>query len=93
MSDSDDFTLLDDSALISRRAELRAELERLAAGSPGRAALAALYERSTEEIDDRARRAWSRDNPLVAGAAVVLADRRERLPLPQVAADGRYPAR
>jgi hypothetical protein len=62
MSDSDDFTLLDDSALISRRAELRAELERLTPGSPGHAELTALYERSTEEIDDRARQAWSRAN-------------------------------
>jgi len=62
MSDSDDFTLLDDSALISRRAELRAELERLTPGSPARAALTALYERTTEEIDDRARQAWSTAN-------------------------------
>jgi hypothetical protein len=62
MSDSDDFTLLDDSALISRRAELRAELERLVPGSPGHTELTALYERSTEEIDDRARQAWSRAN-------------------------------
>jgi hypothetical protein len=29
MSDNDDFTLLDDSALLSRRAEMRAQLERL----------------------------------------------------------------
>ena len=50
-------SLLDDSALISRRAQLRAELERLTPGTPGHAALAALYERSTEEIDDRARQA------------------------------------
>ena len=57
MSDSDGFPLLEDSALISRRAQLRAELERLTPGTPGRAALAALYERSTEEIDDRARQA------------------------------------
>jgi hypothetical protein len=62
MRDSDDFTLLDDSALISRRAELRAELERLTPGSPGYGELTALYERSTEEIDDRARQAWSRAN-------------------------------
>jgi hypothetical protein len=57
MSDSDDFTLLDDSALISKRAQLRAELERLTPGSPGRAALAVPYERSTKEIDGRARQA------------------------------------
>jgi hypothetical protein len=59
MSDNDDFTQLDDSALLSWRAEMRADLERLPPGSPGHAALAALYDKSTEEVDDRARRAWS----------------------------------
>lgn len=59
MSDSDDFTQLDDSALLGRRAEMRAELEGLASASPDHAALTALYDRSTEEINDRARRAWS----------------------------------
>ena len=54
-----DFTRLDDSALLSRRAEMRAELERLPPGSPGYAALSALYDESTEEVDDRARKAWS----------------------------------
>jgi hypothetical protein len=54
-----DFTQLDDSALISRRAEMRAELERLPPASSAHAALAALYDLSTEEIDDRARKAWS----------------------------------
>lgn len=58
--DNEDFTRLDDSALLSRRAEMRAELERLPPASPGHAALAALYDQSTEEIDDRARRAWSK---------------------------------
>lgn len=59
MSDSDDFTLLDDSALLSRRAEMRAQLERLPPASPGHAALSALYDESTEAVDDRARKAWS----------------------------------
>ncbi len=59
MSDGDEFALMDDSALLSRRAEMRAELERLPPASPGHAALAALYDRSTEEIDERARKAWS----------------------------------
>jgi hypothetical protein len=59
MSDSDDFTLLDDSALLSRRAEMRAQLERLPPASPGYAALSALYDESTEEVNDRARKAWS----------------------------------
>jgi hypothetical protein len=58
----DDFAQLDDSTLLSRRAEMRAELERLPPTSPGHAALAALYDRSTEEVNDRARKAWSRPN-------------------------------
>jgi hypothetical protein len=60
VSDGDDFTRLDDSALLARRAEMRAELERLPSASPGHATLAALYDKSTAEVDDRARRAWSR---------------------------------
>jgi hypothetical protein len=59
LSKLDEFALLDDSALLSRRAEMRAELERLPPASPGHAALSALYDKSTEEIDDRARKAWS----------------------------------
>jgi hypothetical protein len=59
---SEDFTRLDDSALLSRRAEMRAELERLPSASPGHAALSALYDQSTEEVNDRARRAWSRSS-------------------------------
>jgi hypothetical protein len=59
MNESDDFAKLDDSALLSRRAEMRAELERLPPASPGHVALSALYDKSTEEIDDRARKAWS----------------------------------
>jgi len=63
MSDDDpaeaDFTQLDDSALLSRRAEMRAELERLPPASPGHAALTALYDKSTEEVNGRARKAWS----------------------------------
>ena len=57
---SEDFTRLDDSALLSRRAEMRAELERLPPASPGHAALTALYDKTTEEVDARARRAWTR---------------------------------
>jgi hypothetical protein len=60
MSKSDDFTALDDTALLSRRAEMRAELERLPPGSPSHAALTALYDVSTEEVTERARKAWSR---------------------------------
>jgi hypothetical protein len=54
-----DFTKLDDSALLSRRAEMRTELERLSPASPRHAALTVLYDKSTQEIDDRARKAWS----------------------------------
>jgi hypothetical protein len=57
---SEDLTRLDDSALISMRAEMRAELERLPPASPDHAALAARYDKTTEEVDDRARRAWAR---------------------------------
>lgn len=60
--DSEDFTRLDDSALLSWRAEVRAELERLPPASPGYAALAARYDKSTYEVNDRARKAWSRVN-------------------------------
>jgi hypothetical protein len=58
---TDDFAALDDSALLSWRAEARAELERLAPRSPGHAELEARYDISTREVNDRARRAWSRD--------------------------------
>jgi hypothetical protein len=60
MSDSDEFTELDDSALLSKRAEMRAELERLPAGSAGRAVLAARYDWSTQEVNARAAEAWAR---------------------------------
>jgi hypothetical protein len=58
---TDDFAALDDAALLSWRVEARAELERLAPHSAGHAELAARYDLSTREVDDRARRAWSRD--------------------------------
>ena len=61
MSDSDDFALMDDTALLSWRADTRAELERLPPGSPGHAALAARYDESTEEVNERARQAWSKE--------------------------------
>ncbi len=57
---SEDFTRLDDSALLSRRAEMRAELERLPPASPDHAALTALYDKTTQEVGDRARKAWTR---------------------------------
>ena len=59
---SEDLTRLDDSALLSMRAEMRDELERLPPGSPDHAALAAFYDTTTAEVDDRARRAWTREN-------------------------------
>jgi hypothetical protein len=60
MNDSDDFARMNDSELLGWRAQTRAELEQLAPGSPGHAALTARYDVSTAEVNDRARRAWSR---------------------------------
>jgi hypothetical protein len=60
MDDNDDFTQLDDSALLRRRAEMRDELERLPASSLDYAVLAMLYDRSTVEVNERAREAWSK---------------------------------
>jgi hypothetical protein len=57
---TEDFARLDDSALLSMRAAMRAELERRPPASPDHAALAALYDKTTEEVDDRARRAWAK---------------------------------
>lgn len=57
---SEDLARLDDSTLFTLRAEMRAELERLPPGSADHAALAALYDISTSEVNDRARIAWSR---------------------------------
>jgi hypothetical protein len=59
---SEGFMRLDDSALLTWRAETRAELERLPPASPDHAALSALYDISTAEVNERARRAWSRAN-------------------------------
>jgi len=55
-----DFTRLDDSALLSMRARMRAELELLPENSAARAALIRVYDVSTEEVTDRARKAWTR---------------------------------
>jgi hypothetical protein len=60
MDDNEDFTQLDDSALLRRRAEMRAELEQLPAASLDYAVLIALYDRSTVEVNERARAAWSK---------------------------------
>jgi hypothetical protein len=57
--DTPDFTQLDDSALISRRAQMRAELERLPPRSAGHDALSRAYDASTGEINARARAAWT----------------------------------
>jgi hypothetical protein len=57
---SDDFTRMDDSALLAMRSAMRAKLERLPPASPDYAALTALYDKTTVEVDDRARRAWTR---------------------------------
>ena len=60
MRDRDDFTQLDDTALLRRRAEMRAELERLPSVSLAHATLTALYDKSTAEVNTRARTAWSK---------------------------------
>lgn len=57
-----DFSRLDDTALLVWRAEARTELERLPPASPGHARLTELYDESTYEVTERARRAWSRAN-------------------------------
>jgi len=57
--DTPDFTQLDDSALISRRAQMRTELERLPPHSAGHDALSRAYDASTSEINARARAAWT----------------------------------
>ena len=55
-----DFTQLDDTALLSAREQMRAELQRLPPHSPGHAALTARYDASLDELVERARRAWTR---------------------------------
>lgn len=55
-----DFSQLDDSALITLREEMRSELERLPAHSVGHAELAARYDLTTAEVNERACVAWSR---------------------------------
>jgi hypothetical protein len=54
-----DFTELDDSALLSLRARMREELAELPPHSSALAALTCVYDASTEEITERARRAWA----------------------------------
>jgi hypothetical protein len=45
-----DYTLLDDPALLAARAEVRAELDEITAR----------YQQLTDELDRRARTAWTR---------------------------------
>lgn len=56
---TEDFAALNDTALLSRRAQMRDELERLPPGSPDHAALEAVYDKSTDEVNERARKAWA----------------------------------
>jgi hypothetical protein len=60
ISEEPDFSQLDDSALISMREEMRAELERLPSGSRDHAELDARYDLTTTEINERARAAWAK---------------------------------
>ena len=59
-SEEPDFGQLDDSSLISLREQMRGELDRLPPRSPGHSELAARYDLTTLEINERARAAWSR---------------------------------
>jgi hypothetical protein len=61
ISEELDFSQLDDPALISVREQMRGELERLPPRSRDHAELAARYELTTAEINDRARAAWQGD--------------------------------
>lgn len=54
-----DFTRLDDTSLLSLRAEMRAELERLPPASVDHAKLTTLYDQTTIEVNERAREAWA----------------------------------
>ena len=55
-----DFTRLDDTALLSTREQIRAELQRLPPHSAAHATLAARYDASLDELVERARKAWTR---------------------------------
>jgi hypothetical protein len=56
----DEFTRLDDSALLNWRAEARIELERLPTRSESIKVLSALYDASLDELVERARKAWAK---------------------------------
>jgi hypothetical protein len=56
-----DFGRLDDTALLIVREQMRAELAVLAPHSLRHAKLAARYDVSTAEINERARAAWAKD--------------------------------
>jgi hypothetical protein len=58
--ESRDFTLLDDSALLTWRAQARTELEMLPPRSAAWETLSALYDASLDELVERARRAWAK---------------------------------
>jgi len=59
-SEGSNFSHLDDSALISRRRAMRAALEKLPPFSEAHRRLNVWYDISTIEIDQRARKAWTR---------------------------------
>jgi hypothetical protein len=55
-----DFTQLDDATFISWGAERRAEIQRLPPHSAAHDALSRAYDASTDEVNARARAAWTR---------------------------------
>ena len=54
-----DFRELDDPALISERARLRADLEHMSPPSDAWRSIKLLLDAATQEIDHRARQAWT----------------------------------
>jgi hypothetical protein len=58
-ADEPDFASLDDSALLTAREQMRAELQRLPPHSAYNASVSARYDASLDELVKRARRAWT----------------------------------
>jgi hypothetical protein len=59
MSAVADVVAMDDPTLIAERGRIRAEIEGLPPRAPQRRQLEMLYDVSSQEIDHRARAAWS----------------------------------
>jgi hypothetical protein len=55
-----DFSIMDDSTLLTARDQMRQRLSELPPDSPRHVALSFLYDVSTAEVTERARLAWAR---------------------------------